>query len=55
VWLGNYALQTGDASETLAAMNRVLALDHTRDPYTTAARAAIAQARAKLPGRAPAH
>jgi hypothetical protein len=54
-WLGSYALQTGDARGTLAAMNRVLALDHTPDPDTVTARAAIVQAQAMLAARGSKH
>jgi cytochrome c-type biogenesis protein CcmH/NrfG len=51
VWLGSYALQTGDARGALNAMSRVLALDHTQDPDTVTALAAITRAKAVLATR----
>jgi hypothetical protein len=46
--LGALEQQQHNPRRTIAAMDHVLALDHTADPNTTAAAAAIAQAQARL-------
>jgi predicted Zn-dependent protease len=52
VWLAQFEAQTGRPGAAIAAAGRVLALDHTVDPNTNAARATITQAQATLAQRA---
>lgn len=54
LYLGQFYLQSGRPRAAVSAFERVLALDHTPDPWTAAASAAIPQAQAKLKARAAA-
>jgi O-Antigen ligase len=52
VWLAQFEVQTGRPQAAIAAAERVLTLDHTVDPNTTASQTTITQAQAMLAQRA---
>ena len=55
VWLGSFELAHGQLHQAITTMNRVLALDHSGDPWVVTSRAGITQADARLAAPAAKH